>query len=145
MPYCTQADIAKRISFDDIVALTDDAGAQTVDETNLNEAITRADNRINGALRGKFTVPLTSASGIITEIAVDLVVYHLFTRRASIEFPKVITDRYNDALEQLADIADGTLQPFEPSDPALANWSGDILCNKSEDDQIFDTDLLGKF
>lgn len=145
MPYCTQADIEKRISFADIAALTNDHGSEAVDSGNLNEAIARADNRINSALRGRFTVPLSSVPGIITEIAVDLVVYHLFTRRASIEFPKVISDRYNDALEQLAEIADGTMQPFETDDPALGSWSKSIVCNKTEDDQVFTSDLLGKF
>lgn len=145
MAYCVQADIEKRISQADIIALTDDTGAKVVNTTNLNEAIGRADNRINGALRGKFTVPLTTVPGIITEIAVDLTVYHLYTRRPSIEFPKVIADRYDDALQQLSEIADGTLQPFEASDPALANWSGDVVCNKSEADQIFTSDLLDTF
>lgn len=145
MPYCAQADIEKRISQADIIALTDDTGTKAVNTTNLGEAITRADNRINGALRGKFAVPLTTVPGMITEIAVDLVVYHLYTRRPSIEFPVVIKDRYNDALRQLSEIADGTLQLLDSSDPALANWSGDIVCNKSEDDQVFTSDLLDTF
>lgn len=146
MAYCIQADIEARISAADVISLTDDTGTEAVVSATLNAAIAMADARIDAALKGRFIVPLTGTiPDLIKFISVDLTVYNLFTRRPSIEFPAIVTDRYNEALKLLADLASGALLIYDSDDAALADYSGDMLCNKEDSDRDLDDDTLDLF
>lgn len=60
MPYCTQADLESRYGENELIQLTDDDGAGSIDATKVADAIARADADIDGALSDAgYTPPVT--------------------------------------------------------------------------------------
>jgi phage gp36-like protein len=147
MPYCTQNDLEERISKEDLIALTDDERIGEVISSVVEAEIKRADDRIDGYLRGKFSLPLEPSTipGILNAISIDIAVYNLYTRKPSVGIPDTISDRFKDTIKQLNDISLGKLNIFDKDSAALAGTSEAYACNKKESDRLFSSDVLGKF
>ena len=142
MPYCTQADILESLSEAELIQLTDDAGAGTVDPDVVERAIADADATVDAHCQGRYSVPLASpVPGVIRRISVDITVYNLYSRRDD-TMPETRKERMKSAerfLEKVArgEIRLGTAQPA----PETTGGSVDI----ESQDRIFDRGKLRGF
>ncbi|OGI00467.1 MAG: hypothetical protein A2Y25_12010 [Candidatus Melainabacteria bacterium GWF2_37_15] len=107
MSYCSTSDIQAVIANDDLVQLTNDSGGDTVDTTKITDAISYVDNIIDGYLRGRYDLPLASIPDELKYIAVDFVVYRLYSRRLYTEVPDSILKKYYEVIKTLQDIQKG--------------------------------------
>jgi phage gp36-like protein len=107
MAYCTLADID--IPTKDLIELTDDNNAGVVDQTVIDKAIAAAGELIDGYLRGRYTLPLVPLPGLMKTLALDLVVYRLYTRRVRLTPPEAVADRYKNSIKILDQIATGKI------------------------------------
>ena len=120
MPYCTQTDIEEQLSPAELIQLTDDAGAGTLDSTVLARAIADADAEIDAYLYQNYSTPLSSVPAIVRKLSVDIAIYHLCSRRP-VGMPDIRKARYDLALKMLKDISTGlisigALPPTLPGD-----------------------------
>ena len=104
MAYCSEDDLLKMISQADLADLTVESGDDP-DSLIINEAISKADAEINSYLGVKYVVPLAGPPDQVKALAVDLAIYHLFSRRSIV--PPVWQQRYGDALAFLKQVAAG--------------------------------------
>lgn len=107
MGYCAASDITAIISNSDLIQLTNSSGGDTVVTSVITAAIDFADNMIDGYLRGRYTLPLTSTPDELKYIEVELVVYRLYSLRAFAPVPENINERQKDAMKKLYDIQRG--------------------------------------
>lgn len=142
MAYSTLTDLEKSIPEAQIIQLTDDESAGAVNEDVVDEAIAWADDLIDNHARGKYPVPITPVPEMVKKISVDLVIFWLYTRRQAYEIPDGVQTRYNAAMRLLEKIQRGTI--------VLEAETGDVdtsemRTNKTEDDRIFNQDVLDTF
>lgn len=107
MNYCSINDIQAVIANSDLVQLTDDSGGDTVDTSKINDAIGYADITIDGYLRGRYSLPLSSIPDELKYLAVDLAIYRLYSRRLYTEVPDSILKKYYEVIKTLLDIQKG--------------------------------------
>ena len=143
MPYCTLSDIEGALPREDIVALTDDQNFDRLDETVVNKAITGADSEIDGYLRGRYELPLSSAPELIKDISIEITIYKLFKRRRKIDMPESILNDYKLAVKKLESISKGTISlgveaTNEPS-------GGEFATNKDSSSRVFTKELLDTY
>ena len=109
MAYCTQADILKQISEEELIDLTDDTHAGSVNADVVTEAIEKADAMIDAYCQGRYTIPLSPVPTIIRALSVDLALYYLFARRAD-AMPEERRDGYKNAESFLKALSAGKVQ-----------------------------------
>lgn len=107
MGYCSVSDITTTISNYDLVQLTDDSDGDEVVTAKIDAAIDYADNLVDGYLRSRYNLPLSSTPDELKYIAIEIVVYRLYSLRTFAPVPENIKERYNDALKQLYQIQRG--------------------------------------
>ena len=105
MAYCLKADIQKEISDTELIGLTDDAKAGTMDDAKITAAIVRADAMIDSYCGAVSEVPFSVVPGIIKEHSKTIAIYFLYLRRNRI--PEARKKSYDDAIAHLKDIAKG--------------------------------------
>ena len=66
MIYCSITDIQGVIPHEDLVQLTNDVGGDTVDTDKITDAISYADNIIDGYLRARYSLPLDTVPECLT-------------------------------------------------------------------------------
>lgn len=115
MAYSTVTDLKNYLPKDILQILSDDNNADNIDVEKVNFAIREADNRIDGYLRGRYTLPLASVPFLITEYSVRLTVYFLYIRGLSTTLPDSLKENYKDVNSSLKEIQAGRLNPFDPS------------------------------
>uniref|UniRef100_A0A6H1ZRD1 Uncharacterized protein n=1 Tax=viral metagenome TaxID=1070528 RepID=A0A6H1ZRD1_9ZZZZ len=112
--YTTYAKVILLLDTDTVEKLTDDAEAGTYASGVVNECIAWAGNRIDAYAGAKYSVPFAAITAtpatpeLISDIAVDLTVYRLYARRGW-RIPQMLSDTYLLTLEQLKQIANGTM------------------------------------
>jgi phage gp36-like protein len=143
MAYCTQADITKAIPDADVIRLTDDTGAGTINATNVAEAIAKADAVINVYLRIGHTTPLATVPPEIRQISVDLTIYFLFKRRRIESDDPGLETIFKNNVNMLKEIRDGNLLIDDTT--SFANTAGLWACNRTSDDKVFTDDVLDTF
>jgi phage gp36-like protein len=117
MGYCSQTDIANTIPLSVIYQLTCDSGnADHVDTDKLNEAIRKADSIIDGYLRGRFVLPLSTVPAAIRDLSIKLTIYYLYERSLSLTMPESVKWSYVNATKKLTEIQTGMFTPFEQTD-----------------------------
>ena len=111
MSIITQADIEGRIGESELIRLTDDAVAGTVDTTVVAAAIADGEGEVLGRLAQAYTIPLdladTNTAAMVKTALLDVVLYRLMLRR-----PPVIEDYsngYKNAIAWAEKIAAGSL------------------------------------
>lgn len=104
MAYCSVEDLLNMISREELAALTAEAGGEP-DSTVVGAAIAKAEDEINAYVAGRYQVPLTPVPPQIVGVAVDLTLYHLYSRRSVM--PAVRRQRYEAALMFLRLVAAG--------------------------------------
>lgn len=139
--YCSLFDLYKHISESDLVALTDDTETGSIDQQIISQAIQDADAEINAYLYGRYDVPITPVSPIITKISVDLTIYRLSGRRG-MPIPDDRKFRYTESIRMLKDIQKGTAT-LGASAATQTSGSGPIYSNAS--DRIFTMTTLSNF
>ena len=107
MSYCEITDISAVIANDDLVQLTNDSGGSTVDNTKITEAISYVDSIMDGYLRGRYSLPLSTVPDVLTSLAIDFTVYRLYSRRLYTEIPPSVDEKYREVVKTLKDIQGG--------------------------------------
>jgi phage gp36-like protein len=144
MPYCSLEDILKSIPESNIIQLTDDSGTGAIDQVKVDEAIAYAEQLINGYLRGRYPVPLSPVPELIRHLAVDLAIFHLYSRRFELEMPESMMAKYKNAIKLLEQIQKGLITlGIESADTGPGQ--GYYKTNKTAEDKTFSKDVLNKF
>jgi phage gp36-like protein len=115
--YCSKADIiSRRLTETLLIQLTDDQEYGVADDKVVNDAISEAGEIIDGYLRKRYPLPLSTVPGLLRNLAVDLAVYALYGRGRCGTPERVTTDRDN-AVKLLGKIQSGDVV-LGVSDPA---------------------------
>ncbi len=129
MNYCSVNDIQSVISNDDLVQLTNDSGGDYVDTAKISEAVLYAENIIDGYLRGRYDLPLAQVPDELKYIAVDFVVYRLYSLRMYTEIPRSVNEKYQNVIKILTQVQKGIFNLGIESSEAFNNPA--IKINKS--------------
>jgi phage gp36-like protein len=143
MSYCTLEDIKKAIPEENLIQLTDDDNLGVVNEDTVDDAVDYADQLIDGYLRGRYTLPLTSVPKLVTKLSLDLAVFYLYSRRLELEMPKGMESRYKNAVRILGEIQKGNLSLS--ADEATEPTDGTYQTNKTSEDRVFSGTVLDTY
>ncbi len=144
MPYCTLDDLKDQIPEANIIQLTDDEGLGVVNQSRVDKAISVADSVIDGYLRGRYSLPLSTVPELIKTIAIDIAVYKLYERRLELEMPEAMSNRYKNAIKLLDQIQKGLIKLGIES-PETGPGQGHYKTNKTAEDRTFSKDVLKQF
>jgi len=122
MAYSLKTDILEQVSEAELVQLTDDAGAGSVDDAVVTRAIADADAEINSYCSARYTVPFSPVPVMIRKCSVDIAIYDLYARRPG-TLPDERKSRYQDAVRFLRDVA-ASKANLGADAPAEASESG---------------------
>ena len=106
MAYCSEDDLLKMIPQADLADLTVESG-EVPDSLIIIDAISKAGAEIDSYLGVKYVVPLATPPDRVKALAVDLAIYHLYSRRSMV--PPVRQQRYDAAVAFLKQVAAGQL------------------------------------
>lgn len=96
MGYSVEADL--NLSEQRLIELTDSEESVGVKDSDLIDLLhTKATNKINAALYGKYTLDEDDFPPILTELESDLWRYYLYAHRETVEIPKTVQDEYTAA------------------------------------------------
>jgi phage gp36-like protein len=128
MGYCTQNDLLTMISQEELAELTSDSG-DLPDPFVVEEAIALATGEIDAYLGSRYALPLMPTPPRLKALAVDMAIYHLYSRRSVV--PTVRRDKYQAGLAFLKAVAAGTMGLTGPEEAAgttgeVAGFSGEI-------------------
>jgi phage gp36-like protein len=140
MAYCAQDDILKQISLEDLIQLTDDAGAGIVDQGVLSQAISDADAEIDSYCAARYTVPFSTVPAIIIKMSVDIAIYNLYGRRRGA--PEDREKRYKAVVSMLVNISKGVMT-LGASEPTGDDDSGPEASTSTSDRVFTKTTLSG--
>jgi phage gp36-like protein len=111
MSYCTLDDLRKQVPEDKLIQLTDDEGTGAIAEPIVDEAIENATAEVDAYAQSQYPVPFNPVPQIVRKFAVDIALYHLFSRRgfdtSDESADKIILQRYKDAVKFLENLAKG--------------------------------------
>ncbi len=140
MNYCNVDDLlASRLSNEELIQLTDDAGTGSYNQDFVQAAIVSAQELIDGYLRGRLALPLNPVPGVIKNIAVVLAAYNLFRRRLSLTPPEQLRRDYDDAISTLERVQKGIIA-ISPED--ASRGPAGYKVNKTRRDRQFGKDRL---
>ncbi|HXE75320.1 MAG TPA: DUF1320 domain-containing protein [Candidatus Xenobia bacterium] len=140
MAYCTQSDLLNQLTEAELIQLTDDAQAGTVDTTKVDAALAAATATIDAYAGGRYALPL-QPSEKIKQLCADLAIYELEKRRRRIR--EATLAARDAALAFLRDLALGRAVLDQPSG-AAAQSSGATV-KKTEAERIFSEENLEGF
>lgn len=141
MPYSTQADILNRMTQQELVQLTDDAGTGVVDAAKVDAAIAAADSLIDAYAGARYALPLASSEQVRT-LSVDLAIFELEKRRRRI---RDVTQQARDqALAFLRDVAAGRATLEQAATPQAAEASAEKPDRQAQP-RVFENDKLDGF
>lgn len=143
MSYCSLDDLKKAIPEENLIQLTDDAQTGVIDNEVIDDAIAYAGQLIDGYLRGRYSVPLDPVPELIRRLAVDMAVFHLYSRRFELEMPQSMIDRRKEIIRLLEQIQQGKVQLGIETDKSPGQ--GYYQSNKTEEDRFFNKTLLERF
>jgi phage gp36-like protein len=106
MAYCSEDDLLKMLPQADLADLTAESG-EAPDSLIIAEAISKAGAEIDSYLGVRYVVPLAAPPDQVTALAVDLAIYHLYSRRSLV--PPVWQQRYEAAVAFLKQAAAGQI------------------------------------
>lgn len=104
MAYCSAEDLLKMISQSELAELTAESG-EVPDSLIIAEAISKAEAEIDSYLGVKYVVPLSAPPARVKTLAVELAIYHLYSRRSVM--PPVRQQNYEEAVAFLKQVAAG--------------------------------------
>jgi phage gp36-like protein len=142
VPYSTLDDLKNDISEEQLIQLTDDAGAGVVDETVVTDAIADADSEIDSYLRNRYQLPLDPVPRVVKKLSVGIALYYLFYRRQIVD--EAISIRYKDAVNLLKLIAKGEVQLVDAEGDRVVDEGGP-QASKTEEDRVFSDGKLENY
>lgn len=110
--YCTLDDLKKQVPEVKLLKVAENEdNPGEIFQDYVDAAIESATAEIDAYAASQYTVPFATPPKIITKLAVDMSIYHLFSRRGfdySDESPdKIVLTRYKDAIKFLENLAKG--------------------------------------
>ena len=138
--YCTQSDLLERIDQATLISLTDDADSGGVDASVVARAIADADAEIDGYVGTRHQVPLSPVPDLIRKMAVEIAIYHLYSRRMGA--PEEWRKRYEDNVRLLRDISAGKVSLGE-DDPSSTPVAKPVIYDGEE--RVFSRTTLKDF
>jgi phage gp36-like protein len=106
MAYCSEDDLLKMIPQSELADLTAESG-EVPDSLIIADAISKAGAEIDSYLGVKYVVPLSSPPAQVKSLAVDLAIYHLYSRRNVV--PPVRQQKYEAAVAFLKQVVAGQM------------------------------------
>ena len=106
MAYCSEDDLLKMIPQADLADLTVESG-EVPDSLIITDAISKAGAEIDSYLGVKYVVPLATPPDRVKALAVDLAIYHLYSRRSIV--PPVWQQRHDAAVAFLKQVVAGQM------------------------------------
>lgn len=103
--YASKEDIDDLYGADLLIKIADQDRDGVADPAIVQRGLDSAQGLIDGALEGKYTLPLTGTSSLLRELAIDIAVYKICLQR-SIRTNEM-RQRYDDAMCILDKIAAG--------------------------------------
>jgi len=153
--YCTIDDILQDYSQTDILQLVNDENETETDidltnGTNIATArilaqITAADDEIDGYLRSRYTLPLTSIPQRVKQISKDIAIYNLHKRRLRTQMPDSIIALYKMDIAELDRIQKGFVILDINSSSAIEVANAEIVTNKRKQDRMFPREILSNY
>lgn len=104
MAYCTLDDLKMLISETELAQLTSEAG-NVPDPVVTAAAIAQAGGEIDSYLAERYRLPLSQVPPQVKALAVDMALYHLYTRRGVV--PRARRQKYEAAVAFLKEVAAG--------------------------------------
>lgn len=138
--YCTQTDLLERTDQATLISLTDDADSGEVDASVVARAIADADAEIDGYVGTRHQVPLSPVPDLVRKVAVEIAIYHLYSRRMGA--PEEWRSRYEDNRALLRDISAGKVSLGE-DDPSSTPVSKPVIYDGEE--RVFSRTTLKDF
>lgn len=126
MPYCTPNDLETLIPVMELAELTSEWG-DVPNLTIITEIIDRVCAEIDSYLTDRYKTPLLEIPDIIKGLSVDMVIFHLYSRRSSV--PPLRRLKYEDAREFLQHVAQGKSK-------LIGSDGGEILKKSSDSIEI---------
>jgi phage gp36-like protein len=119
MAYCSEDDLLKMMPQSELAELTAESG-EVPDSLIIADAIGKAGAEIDSYLGVRYVVPLTAAPAQVKALAVDLAIYHLYSRRSVV--PPVRQQKFDDVVAFLKQVAGGQVVIVGPQGelPAVA-------------------------
>lgn len=109
--YCSLDDLKKITPENDLIQLSDDnVPPVSINEVNIDKAISDAGEMIDGYLRGLYSLPLSPVPGLINTFCGHLAIYLLYSRRQRLDMPEGVKERYKNAVSTLGKIQEGTIK-----------------------------------
>lgn len=142
--YCSVDDIRAAISPAELVHLTDEAGTGEVNEGLVTVIIADVAAVVDGHLRARYPLPLSTTPALLKSVSVDLVVAELYKRRLRTDVPDSIFAAYKNAMALLDKIQKGLIQ-LGIETKAEPSVGGAIRVNKDSQDKLFNKDLMSRF
>lgn len=143
-PYALQVDLTRLIPSNTLIDLTDDAGNNTTNTTTISACITDADDEIDGYLGKVFEVPLSTTVGLVNKLSTDIAIYNLYSRTKE-TIPETRQTRYENAIETLQGIVDGTISIGIEPQPDKTTTEGIQFNRDKDEDRIFTTSTLTNY
>lgn len=111
MHYCTLADLQLAIPLTTLIQLSnDDPQATEIAAYVVERAVEQAEELIDAALRGRYTLPVITVPTVVRELTVSLARHWLYARRPEGgELPAAVVSTYKAALKILENIRTGSL------------------------------------
>lgn len=104
MAYCSQDDLLKMIPPAELAELTSESG-EVPDAAVVAEAIAKAGGEIDAYLAVRYVLPLAATPPQVKNLAVDMALYHLYSRRSVA--PPVRRQKYEAAVAFLKQVTAG--------------------------------------
>ena len=144
MAYCTKADILDQLDEASLVQLTDDEGTGVVNDARVDKAIADADATINFYCQNLYRVPLSPIPDKINQMAVNIAIYELYSRRDD-TMPDTRKDKYNSDIRTLEKVADGKIKlPCRAAEKADdGEYSGELTVSTRSKE--FGPDVMDKY
>ena len=106
--YATQTDIENAYGSEALLLVADRDGDGSVDQPVLDDALASADATIDGYVNARYALPLAQTPQLLTDIAVDLVMYRLASQADLATEER--RNRYDDAIKTLRGISKGEIR-----------------------------------
>ncbi len=105
--YATQQNIIDLYGNDELAVTFDRDNDGTAETSDIEAALTRASEEIDGYLSGRYTTPLTTVPGHLVTMCVDIAMYKGAVNPAMVTEEKRL--RYRDAIRYLEQVANGKI------------------------------------
>lgn len=142
MAYAAAVDLQARYPQTRLAELSDPDGAD-VQEAKLTTALADASAEMDGYLGRRYSLPLPQVPPVLQRTACDIAIYRLMSL-----LPKeTVADarrRYEDAIEWLADLADGRIKLADLDGQELATGNTSRIASTTAP-RVFGSDTLGAF